>query len=229
MKVSRITQSPAEKTSFLFLLTWVGGYCNAYTYVTRNKILANNHTGDMSKVGISLAQNNYTAAWESFILIISCVFGVFLYETLGTKLTKNYTKKDWRVWALLIESALLLIVGLLPESAPNILVTSLMSTTTGFQLAIFRKWLTASHNTTICTGNLRSLGQYLGRAAMFGGDHWKKLFTYTILLSSFIIGSYSCTAFCNINLMPATHSIWIAIIPLMVLYLWLDNYNKRAT
>jgi len=43
------------------------------TYVTCNGILVNNHTGYMSKVGISFAQVNYATTLNSLIFIITFI------------------------------------------------------------------------------------------------------------------------------------------------------------
>ena len=40
----KITFPPWERPLFLMLITLVGGYMNAYTYMTRDGILANMHT-----------------------------------------------------------------------------------------------------------------------------------------------------------------------------------------
>ena len=42
---------PWENPIFLMIMTFVGGYMNGYTYITRNNILANMHTANTSKPG----------------------------------------------------------------------------------------------------------------------------------------------------------------------------------
>lgn len=65
---------------FGFMLTFVGGYVNAYTYITRNGILANMHTANMSKMGINLAVGNFKGALSFFITICTCIGGAFFSE-----------------------------------------------------------------------------------------------------------------------------------------------------
>ena len=53
MKSSNKTKQktpPWENPIFLTIMTFVGGYMNGYTYITRNNILANMHTANMSKL-----------------------------------------------------------------------------------------------------------------------------------------------------------------------------------
>ena len=81
---------PFEKPLFLSCITFIGGYMNAYTYITRNQILANMHTANISKLGIKLALGQFKNALSFFIetslknLIIftvvtfSFVFGAFV-------------------------------------------------------------------------------------------------------------------------------------------------------
>ena len=49
MKSSNKTKQktpPWENPIFLTIMTFVGGYMNGYTYITRNNILANMHTAN---------------------------------------------------------------------------------------------------------------------------------------------------------------------------------------
>ncbi|MGX4601300.1 DUF1275 family protein [Faecalimicrobium sp. JNUCC 81] len=39
----------------MMITTFVGGYINGYTYITRHNTLTNIHTANMSKLGIRIA------------------------------------------------------------------------------------------------------------------------------------------------------------------------------
>lgn len=86
---------PFEKPLFLSCITFIVGYMNAYTYITRNQILANIHTANISKLGIKLALGQFKNALSFFIetslknLIIftvvtfSFVFGAFVESLIS--------------------------------------------------------------------------------------------------------------------------------------------------
>ena len=48
-------QSITESTGFMLAVTTLGGFLNSYTYATRDGVFANMHTGNMTRLGISLA------------------------------------------------------------------------------------------------------------------------------------------------------------------------------
>ena len=65
-----------------------------------------------------------------------------------------------------------------------------MSLVTGFQLDVFRSWSGGNHNTTICTGNLRTMGQLFYAELFHRTDATgKKALTYAGLLLSFPLGA----------------------------------------
>ena len=80
---------PWERPLFLIIMTFVGGYMNAYTYITRNKILANMHTANMSKLGINIALGEFRYALHFFAPIISCMLGVVFSNWIRHIVTKN--------------------------------------------------------------------------------------------------------------------------------------------
>ena len=70
----------SESTAFMVMLTLLSGYLNAYTYATRGGIFANMHTGNMSKLGISLAGGNFAGSWQYLAPILAALLGVMFSE-----------------------------------------------------------------------------------------------------------------------------------------------------
>ena len=155
---------PYKKPVFLMIITFVGGYMNGYTYTTRNNILANMHTANMSKLGINIALSDWNDALHYFIPIVACILGSAFSELVKAIIINCNFKGDWRKSGLILESAALFLIGIIPSSFPDIIVTNLVSFFMGYQLCLFRECLGIPFNTTICTGNIRNVGQLLYKA-----------------------------------------------------------------
>ena len=147
-----------EHPLFMVGLTMLGGFMNAYTYVTRGGLLCTMHTGNMARFGLTLADGNWTKSLSYFIPIISCVIGSACSEFVKERSSKE---GDWRKNALLIEALALILVAFVPSTAASLIVTSSLAAVAGFQFSLFRAVPWGAHSTVVCTGNLRSLGQYL--------------------------------------------------------------------
>ena len=175
-----------ERPLFVGSLTFLGGFCNAYTYVTRDGAMSNMHTGNMSRLGINLANGNWAAAGGYLLPILACVFGAAAGEALKAKLPKKY---NWKVTALVVLAAALAAVGLIPASVSDDLVEVLMAFVTGYLFTIFRTTQWGAFSATVCTGNLRSVGQYL-----FGALNertvaaWTRLAVFSAVVFAFVVG-----------------------------------------
>ena len=77
-----------ERPGFLVIITLIGGYMNAYTYITRDGVLANMHTANMSHLGINLALGNWQIALTYFLPIASCIFGAAFSEAVKVSFPK---------------------------------------------------------------------------------------------------------------------------------------------
>lgn len=62
---------------------------------------------------------------------------------------------------LIVETVVLFVIGFIPESAPNVIVTATVSLVASIQVSSFRKLVDSQFNTTMSTGNLRSASQAL--------------------------------------------------------------------
>ncbi len=189
-------ESPVwEKTAFLSILTILGGFMNAYTYVTRDGVFANMHTSNMSKLGIGLAESDWTKALTAGLMILSCIIGAAFSECVktvcGSLAKKGKYKGDWRKAALAVEALILFIIGCAPPEFNSDVVLYSVAVITGFQLGLFRSWYGSAHNTTICTGNIRNVGSNLFNA-VYKHDHAsvKKFLFYFWLVFSFVLGNF---------------------------------------
>lgn len=216
---------PFEKPLFIMIITFVGGYMNGYTYITRNNILANMHTANMSKLGISIALGEWLEALHYLIPIVTFILGAAFSKLIETILINFNFKGDWRKVALVLEGIALFLIGLIPSSFPDIIVTNLVSFLMGYQLCLFRNCLGVPFNTTISTGNIRTVGLFLfGALDKESRDSLKKVIIFTILTFSFAVGAIPGTL---ISLALSIKSVWVCSFILFLQAFWIYIYEKK--
>ena len=219
----------AEGTWFLTGITFLGGYLDAYTYLTRGGVFANNHTANMANLGIRAAQGDWRGAMACLIPMLACVLGAAAIGALKNRPKRRLLSGDWRQDALLLELLALIAAGFIRPGASDFAVNAGFSFLTGYQLCLFRSWEGSAHNTTICTGNLRSLGQYLYEAAEGRGPGaWAKPLRYAFLVFSFAAGAGTGAWICSAAGQRAT---WAAC-PLLALWICrvaLSEQEKQMT
>ena len=138
-------------------LAVVGGFLEAYTYVTRDGVFANAQTGNIARMGLNLAQGNVLLTLRYLIPVIAFMAGV----TLSLQLRR--LRQDWERIILLLEIVLLFLVGLIPAHKLSILATVTVSFVCALQVESFRKFGEHAFASTMCTGNLRSATEHLNR------------------------------------------------------------------
>nr|WP_226892008.1 YoaK family protein [Paraclostridium bifermentans] len=205
------------------IITIVGGYMNGYTYITRHNILSNMHTANMSKLGINIALGQWQDALSYFIPIVACILGATFSELIRTLLIRHKFRGDWRKLALVLEAIALFFIGLLPTSFPDIIVTNLVSFFMGYQLCLFRDCIGIAFNTTICTGNIRNVGQLLYNASdEKSKDSIRKLIIFTCLTFSFALGAIPGTL---ISIAISTKAVWVCSFILLSQAVWINIYE----
>ena len=199
---------------------------NAYTYMTRDGILANMHTANMSHLGISLALGDWAGALLYFLPVLACISGAVSSQWLKKLVSTAGKKGDWRKKALVLEAAMLFAVGFVPAGTANIAVTVFISFVMGFQLCLFRSCMGVAHNTTICTGNIRNVGQKLyGFLAARDAGSFRAFFIFFMLTFSFMLGAIPGTL---ASVLLAEKAVWVCSVILLIQAVWMGLYEKRS-
>ncbi|MFJ9821068.1 YoaK family protein [Streptomyces sp. NPDC101151] len=150
------------------LLALVGGGLDAYTFISRGGVFANAQSGNVVLLGIAAAQRHWREALEHVPSILAFVAGVLVAETLQRPRVAAVLR--WPACAaMVLELVVLAVVGLIPASAPDALVTVLVAFMASVQMSTFRTLVDSVYNSTMTTGNLRSAMQN-AYAAVAGRD-----------------------------------------------------------
>ena len=184
------------------LLAFVGGYLDAYTYITRDGVFATAQTGNTVLFAVRAASQEYSGAIQNVPPFLAFVAGVLVAELIKDKLKPRHRA------VLTLEFLILFIVGFLPASIPNMIITMAIAFVSSLQIATFNKLGDWSYNSTITTGNLRTAAQ-ASYGAFVGHDEesMRKFKGFTAIILSFISGTLVGTFFSDILGYTA---IWIA-------------------
>ena len=124
------------------LLTLVGGFLDAYTFVG-HAVFANAQTGNVVLFGVETASRHWHAALLRLIPIAAFVVGVVAAETLGRSHVRDGVRRPLRL-VLLAEIVILAAVACLPDNAPALVVTVPVAFAAALQWSIFPSTLLAS-------------------------------------------------------------------------------------
>lgn len=205
----------SESVPFCMLLAVVGGFLDAYTFVGRGGVFCNAQTGNIVLVGVYVATGKLHLALDHIPPILAFIVGVFLAEKI----------KIWKKGILILETAVLFLVGFIPSSAPSVLVTATVSLVASIQVSSFRKLVDTQFNTTMSTGNLRSASQalYLAVTKKDSSAAIRSIRFFMVIFSFFsgaLIGGF-ITSFFSIR------AIWSVIVLLILAAVLVDREEQK--
>ena len=148
----------SESVRLGVLLAVVGGFLDAYTFMTRDGVFANAQTANVVLFGIDLVQGDWRSALGYVPPLVAFTLGVFTAEAASRPAVARIVRRPVRA-VLVIEIVVLAIVGFVPTSVPNPVVTIAISFVAALQVTTFRVLVDQAFSTTMTTGNLRSLSQ----------------------------------------------------------------------
>lgn len=202
----RADQQMSESMTLAVFLTLAGGFQDAYSYNCRGKVFANAQTGNIVLLGQNLAQGNFQNALHYVMPLAAFIGGVYVTEWVH-HLYKESDKLHWRQIVLIVETVLLVIVGLLPHSM-DMPANVLMSFACAMQVNSFRKFKGIPCATTMCIGNMRSATEMLCRYHITKDPELKrKSMHYYFVILIFAVGA-AVGALMSIHM--GLRVIWIA-------------------
>ena len=219
-KLKTTIRLSANSLLMAIILAFVGGFLDAYTYVTRDGVFATAQTGNTVLFAVRAASTEYGAAIQNVPPFLAFIAGVLTAEYLKDK-------HDMHIRAvLLLEFVILFIVGLLPGSIPNMIVTMSIAFVSSLQIGTFNKLEKWSYNSTITTGNLRAASSAFYKAYVDHDAEAKRKFKgFGAIILFFIFGALVGTYF---SIQIGNTSIWIpAVIILFISILYQRSMRNR--
>ena len=201
-----------------------GGFQDAYTYFTRDKVFSNAQTGNVVLMSQNFMTGNIVGGIKYLFPFLAFGLGVFVTEQINAKY-KMAKKIHWRQLVLLIEIAILTIVGFMPESL-NMAATVMVSFSCAMQVQAFRKVNGFAYASTMCIGNLRSgtdaLSVYVRERKR---EQLIKAFHYFGIIFFFALGAGIGG---NLSVSWGVHTIWVSSVILFISIglMWYEKYRE---
>uniref|UniRef100_UPI003FEE3641 YoaK family protein n=1 Tax=Lachnospira sp. TaxID=2049031 RepID=UPI003FEE3641 len=201
-----------------------GGFQDAYTYFTRDKVFSNAQTGNVVLMSQEFMAGNFIGGIKYLLPFLAFGLGVLVTEQINARY-KMAKRIHWRQLIILIEIAILAIVGFIPHSL-NMAATVLVSFSCAMQVQAFRKVNGFAYASTMCIGNLRSGTDAL--SAFLRGkrkEHLIKAFHYYGIIFFFAVGAGIGG---NLSVAWGIHTIWVSCILLLIsmVFMWYEKYRK---
>ena len=220
-----------ERNWVYFTLTAVAGFWGAYTYLLRGNVFCNAQTGNVVLMAMALGSAKWAEALYYLIPLSAYILGAFVSELMPNPV-KHHLPVRWDTLLIGIEILAVLLLGLLPESAPVQIAQVGINFIASMQYNTFRQAEGIPVATTFATNHIRQIGVGLAKELRHRrtGDksHRPKLARHAEMLFFFASGAVVGTVFCHLLVGRA---IWITALPMAVIFgtlLHADLTTERA-
>jgi uncharacterized membrane protein YoaK (UPF0700 family) len=216
-------QNMSEKYIVALLMCFTGGAFDAYSYYMRGKTFATMQTGNMILLGYNLVNGEKIKALMYLIPIFAFFFGAFISQCLSNLIKEDKLIRFEQI-VILFEIICVIPSFFIEEGNLNFLSNMFISLASGAQLNTFRKTKGLAIATTMCTGNLKSIGEAFGNFVTRYDKHYLlNMLLYFALILSFFTGAI--ISFCLAKVI-GIYAVVVSLISLII-GLLIITFNKK--
>jgi len=202
-----------EKQWIFMALMIAAGILGAFTYKLRGGVFSNAQTGNILYFAMALGEARWSDALYYLIPISAYILGAVLSDWIAGPIKRLHIIR-WDTLFVMIEMVAVIILGLLPETAPYQISQVMVNFICSMQYNTFRQAQSVPMATTFCTAHVRELGVWCGRAIR----HKDKLaatrsLRHAGMILAFAVGAVSGTVLCD---RFSGRAVFFALVPLAV-------------
>ena len=220
-----------ERKEIFHILTAIGGFFGAYTFLLRGNVFCNAQTGNIVLMGMAFGGGKIKEGLYYLIPVTAYFLGAFVSELLPNPV-KRHLPIRWDTLLIMIEMGVVLMLGFIPLSAPVQISQLAINFIASMQYNTFRQAEGVPGATTFCTNHIRQIGVGIAKEVKHlkkeDKSHRKGLIEHFAMLVYFFGGSLVGTIICNI---AAEKAIWATLIPLgiiLVIFLYADFVSEKT-
>ena len=199
------------------LLIFVGGFYGGYALTVRGGVFANAQTANLALLAVNLGTGNWQKAVYYLIPMTAYFAGTVLSEAVPKPL-RRFGVMRWDTLLTLVEMVIVVILGLIPASAPHQISQVTISFICAMQYNTFRQAEGIAMSTVFCTDHMRQFGSSLTKwlrrddnAEAMG----KKAKGHGLMLLCFALGALAAAL---LSRLLGVRTIWCALVPLAVTF-----------
>ena len=216
-----------ERHWVFLLLVLVGGYFGAYTYSVRGGIFCNAQTANIVLLAMAIGIFAWKRVLYLLIPISAYFLGAMLSEVMNMKISSRH-KIKWNTVLIIIEILAVIILGLLPEKAPDQICQVTLNFICSMQFATFRKDEGVPMATTFVTNHIRETGSNLVKFMIDKDDKSKmKWKMHGSMIVMFIVGGIASTLLCSYLNVRAIWGVLPILLFILIKLLIADNLNYK--
>ncbi len=186
---------PHETLHVGVVLSVVGGFLDAYTYLLQGGVFANAQTGNVVLLAIALLDAPSLKFLKYLFPVGSFIAGIAVAEVLRSNRVLG-SGRGWVIAVLALEALWLSAVGLGAGTLPQAAVNCGISLIAGLQVTAFKRLGNSPYATTMITGNLRSVIELLGQVRK-DPRSWHQAAKYVAVIVGFAGGAALGAAACS--------------------------------
>ena len=190
-----------EKKWVFAILMAVSGYLGAFTVLLRGGVFCNAQTANFVFLALAVGKGEFGHALYFFIPIIAYFSGTCISEIIPSKI-KRYMNIRWDTVLVGFEVIVIILLAMLPESAPVQISQVAINFICSMQYNTFRQAENIPMATTFCTNHLRQTGIYFVKWLKHREDntHFMRFTSHIEMIAIFVSGGILAAVMCRIFL-----------------------------
>ena len=203
-----------EKRWVFGVLMLVGGFFGGFTYTIRGGVFCNAQTANVVLFAIELARRNWSSALYYVIPISAYLMGTILSESAAYYIKRLHLIR-WDTLFIIVEMIAVVVLALLPESAPYQITQVAVNFICSMQFNTFRQAQGIPMATTFCTNHIRQVGIAASKLMRHHGGrvYADRMFFHLKMLGLFALGVICAVLLCGLF---AGRAMFFALLPLSV-------------
>ncbi len=200
-----------EQKMVYALLMASAGMMGAYTYILRGGVFCNAQTANVLVMAMSFGKGDWLGGLYYLIPFSAYLLGAFVSEILPSPV-KRLGFLRWDTYLVLLETAVLFLLGFIPLSVPHQVVQVIVNFLASMQYNTFRQAEGIPMATTFCTNHIRQVGVGFAKAIRKkDSTALRRGLIHLGMVACFFLGAALLTALCGYM---AEKAVWLTLAPM---------------